>query len=312
MAETKARGRAAAIRPIVMLLVLGTIAFFVWRYATRSEGYTGGAVVTTGTVESDHVDLSFKVSGRLAEVPVSEGAMVAPGQVVGRLETQDLDVQVTNAHAALEVTRANWAQARANADRAARDLGRQRELMASDATTQQQLDATQSAARMGAAQVAATAAQVHQAESALAQAELQRSYAELRASQPGQVSEKVHLPGEMVMVGTPVVTLAQVDTVKVHAPVDETRVGAVRPGDKVRVRVYTFDDRRFEGVVTSIQPAGDFATRKDWGAQRRDIRTFTVTARIPNPEHLLKDGMTAEVTIQVAPPPLKPVREAPR
>ena len=102
------------------------------------------------------------------------------------------------------------------------------------------------------------------------------------------------------MVGSPIVSVALTDTVKVHAPVDETRVGAVRPGDRVLVRVYTFDRRVFPGVVTDIRPAGDFATRKDWGAQRRDIRTFTVTARVPNPEHLLKDGMTADVTIQVA------------
>ena len=70
-------------------------------------------------------------------------------------------------------------------------------------------------------------------------------------------------------------------------------------GDKVRVRVFTFDRTLFEGEVTDVQPAGDFATRKDWGAQRRDIRTFTVTARLPNPQRLLKDGMTAEVTIAV-------------
>ena len=115
------------------------------------------------------------------------------------------------------------------------------------------------------------------------------------------MSEKVHRPGEVVAVGAPIVTLSQLDTVKVLAPVDETRVGAVRPGDKVRVRVYTFDRRQFDGQVTDIQPAGEFATRKDWGAQRRDIRTFTVTARVPNPERLLKDGMTAEVTILVSP-----------
>jgi multidrug resistance efflux pump len=171
--------------------------------------------------------------------------------------------------------------------------------MASDATTQQQLDATSAAARVASAQVAAAAAQVRQAESAVHQAELQRSYAELRTAEAGQVSEKVHEVGEMVMAGSPIVTLSQVDTVKVHAPVDETRIGAIRPGDKVRVKVYTFDHATFDGEVISILPAGEFATRKDWGAQRRDIRTFTVTARIPNPEHLLKDGMTAEVTIVV-------------
>ena len=85
----------------------------------------------------------------------------------------------------------------------------------------------------------------------------------------------------------------------------------IREGDTVRVRVYTFDNRWFEGRVSDIQPAGDFATRKDWGAQRRDIRTFTVTARLPNPDHLLKDGMTAEVRI-LPQPPAKPVAEVRR
>src|SRR4029077_749613 len=96
----------------------------------------------------------------------------------------------------------------------------------------------------------------------------------------------------------------RLDTVKVRAAGDETRIGAIRPGDAVRVRVYTFDKRWFDGQVTDIQPAGDFATRKDWGAQRRDIRTFNVTASVPNPEHLLKDGMTAEITIHPSSRPM--------
>jgi len=299
MAEPKARGRAAVIRPIVLVVVLGTIAFFVWRSATRKEGYSGGDVVTTGTIEAEHVDLSFKVGGRLAEVPVMEGARVEPGQLIGRLDIQDFDVQVSTARAAVESAHAAMAQARANRDKAVRDLARQRELIQSDATTQQQLDAAQSAARVAAAQVQAAAAQAHQAESALAQAQLTRSYAVVRSPQAGQVTEKIHHPGEMITVGTPVVTISDLDTLKVHAAVDETRVGAVRPGDSVSVRVYTFDKKTFPGTVTDVSPAGDFATRKDWGAQRRDIRTFDVTARVPNPEGLLKDGMTAEVTIHV-------------
>ena len=154
---------------------------------------------------------------------------------------------------------------------------------------------------MARAQIAGARAQVSAARSALAAADLQLSYAVLRSPQAGQVTEVLHRPGELVPVGTPVLTLAELDTVKVRAAVDETRVGAVRTGDPVDVKVYTFDRRLFPGVVTDISPAGEFATRKDWGAQRRDIRTFTVTARVPNPDGLLKDGMTAEVRIAVSP-----------
>ena len=311
MADSKRKGPAALIRPIVLLAVLGVAAFFIWRSVTHREGYTGGDIVTTGTVEGVQVQLSFKVPGRLASVDVAEGDDVRPGQLLARLETQDLDLAVSMAHAALGAARAALSEARANGERTARDLERQLELMKSDATTQQQVDDARAAVRVNQAQQQARAAQVLQAESAVRQAELQRSYAVLQTPIAGQVSEKIHEPGEMVSAGMPVVTLAEVDTVKVHAAVDETRVGAVRTGDTVRVRVYTFDRRWFEGWVSDIQPSGDFATRKDWGAQRRDIRTFSVTARVPNPDHLLKDGMTAEVTIR-AHPPVKPMAEAAR
>src|SRR5207248_2561985 len=63
MAESKRRSAAAVIRPIVLLIVAGGVGFLIWRNATRSEGYTGGNVVTTGTVEAVHVQLGFKVAG---------------------------------------------------------------------------------------------------------------------------------------------------------------------------------------------------------------------------------------------------------
>ncbi len=301
MAEGKQTRRASTIRSIVLLFLLSSVAYFVWRSLTRREDYAGGDVRTTGTMEAVRVQLGFQVAGRIADVPVSEGDRVRPGQVVARLETQDLQVEVQTARAAGEAARAALAQARANREKAERDLARTRSLLSSGVSTPQQMDIAQAAARVAEAQVRAGQAQVRQAEAALVQAQLQLSHAELRTPEAGEVSEKIHRPGEMVTVGVPVVALVQTDTLKVRAAVDETRVGAVRPGDRVVVRVYTFDQRTFPGVVTDIEPAGEFATRKDWGAQRRDIRTFTVTARVPNSEHLLKDGMTAVVTIRMDP-----------
>jgi HlyD family secretion protein len=297
MASPTKRSPAAIARPVLILAVLGVVAFLIWRNATRREAYTGGNVETTGTIEAVHVRLGFKITGRIAEIGVSEGTVVAPGQAVARLETEDLDLALQTARASREVARAVLVQARAARERSSRDRERQQMLLQRGATTVHDADVARTNDEAVAGQVQAAEAQVHQAESAVAQAALQRSYAELRAPEAGQVSEVIHRPGEMVVLGTPVITIAQLDTVKVHAAVDETKVGAVRPGDRVRVRVYTFDRTVFEGQVTDIQPAGDFATRKDWGAQRRDIRTFSVTARVPNPDRLLKDGMTADVTI---------------
>lgn len=299
MSEKKGGGPAAILRP-VMLLALVAGGYLWWRAAHQPEGYTGGDVRTTGTIEADHVRLGFRTTGRIQEVMVREGQEIGRGDLVARLESQDQRVQVRSAKASLESARAAVSLANAAHARALQDLVRTRSLMKSEATTQQLLDGAEASESMAAAQVASARAQVHQAESALAQAGLLLSYTEVRSPQAGRVTERVHLPGEMLNAGVPVVAISQLDTVKVRAAVDETRVGAVRPGDAVEVRVYSFDKRVFPGTVTDVSPAGDFATRKDWGAQRRDIRTFSVTAHVPNPEGLLKDGMTADVVIKTS------------
>src|SRR5258705_11561340 len=91
MADAKSKKPAALARSVVLLAVAATAGYFIWRYSTRAEGYTGGDVLTTGTVEAVHVELGFKVSGRIASVDVNEGADVGPGQAVRHLETPDLD-----------------------------------------------------------------------------------------------------------------------------------------------------------------------------------------------------------------------------
>ena len=294
--------RGGAVRRIVLLLVLVGACVLIWRATHRREDYTGGDVQTTGTIEAVQVRLGFQVGGKIADIPVSEGMRVDPGSIVATLDASDLEVQLKMARAALASAQAAVAQARATRDKSSLELSRARELLKGGYVTAEQMDTALTAYRVSVAQVQAADAQVRQSESTIAQAELRLSYAVLRTPEGGEVSERIHLPGEFVTAGTPVVAVAQTDTVKVHAAVDETRVGAVRPGDRALVRVYTFDKRIFPGVVTDIEPAGEFATRKDWGAQRRDIRTFDVTARVPNLEHLLKDGMTAEVTLVVSAP----------
>ena len=301
MPSNESKRSSAWIRPVVLLLLLAAGGWGIWKYATRREDYRGGDVRTTGTIEAVQVQLGFRVGGRIAEVSVSEGDRVQPGQVVARLEEQDLDVAVQKARASVASAQAAVAQATANRNRNRLLLDRARLLLQKGFIAAQEMDTIRAASKVSDAQVVAAEAQVREAQSELAQAQLQLTYAVLRAPEGGEVLERVHLPGEIVASGVPVITVAHTDTVKVHAAVDETKIGAVRPGDAVALEVYTFDKRVFHGTVSDILPAGEFATRKDWGARRRDIRTFTVTANVPNPEHLLKDGMTADVTIQVSP-----------
>src|SRR5262249_36139213 len=89
MAEKANGSKKRFLRPLILLVIVGGGGTAIWRYQHRAEGYTGGDVVTTGTIEAVHVRLGFKVAGRLAEVPVSEGNTVKAGQLLGRIEPQD-------------------------------------------------------------------------------------------------------------------------------------------------------------------------------------------------------------------------------
>jgi multidrug efflux pump subunit AcrA (membrane-fusion protein) len=141
MAEPKRAKPQAAVRASILFVVLGAVAFISWRYAHRSEGYTGGDVTATGTVEAVHLQLAFKVPGQIADMPVNEGDYVRAGQIVAGLEPRDFDVQINSARAALETARASVVQAAATREKNARDLERKQLLTNQGYGTPQQLDA---------------------------------------------------------------------------------------------------------------------------------------------------------------------------
>jgi HlyD family secretion protein len=73
------------------VLVLATAGGLAWRWwlATPPDG-----LIASGTIEATELHLSFRVSGRLIERPVDEGSRVVAGQLIGRLESQDLEAEM--------------------------------------------------------------------------------------------------------------------------------------------------------------------------------------------------------------------------
>ena len=69
-------------------------------------------------------------------------------------------------------------------------------------------------------------------------------------------------------------------------------------GREAEIRVDAFPDKVFKGKVVWINNAGEFAVKKAVDDQHeRDIRSFQVKIEIPNPDLVLKTGMTARVKI---------------
>ena len=81
--------------------------------------------------------------------------------------------------------------------------------------------------------------------------------------------------GEWVEPGQPIVTL-QIETPYLRVEVPEERLSSFVVGKTVTVWPQARPDARFQAKIVSIKPRSEFATRKNWGLQSRDLQTFSV------------------------------------
>ena len=78
-----------------------------------TRGDVSATVYGSGTIEAEQaLDVGFQTGGSVVEVLVSEGDVVTVGQALARLDTRQLEIQVTNAEAGLISAQARLTQAR--------------------------------------------------------------------------------------------------------------------------------------------------------------------------------------------------------
>jgi HlyD family secretion protein len=153
--------------------------------------------------------------------------------------------------------------------------------------------------------VASTRAQLANAESMLKQAEVRLGYTKIYAPVSGTISVRAAREGEVLNPGQAIVTIVDFTDTWVRAAMPETDSDHIGLGDTLRVRLPG-------GTVTSGKvffksAEADFATQRDVGRRKRDIRTIVLKVRLDNPKAAYVPGMTAEVL--VSPEQLKGVSE---
>lgn len=254
-----------------------------------------------------NVELHAKVAGYIRNIYVDIGDRVHTGQVLAVLEIPELIAQVDEARAAVhhaeeEIQRAQSDVSRAQADNVALHANADRLLNTDKARpgliAQQELDDATAKDRASQAQVEAAKSTLAAAKQQLevAKANLQHfsalsDYAKITAPYDGVVTWRFSDTGALVQAGTssasglPVVTLAQINVLRLRIPVPESLTSQVRIGDSANVHVQATGEH-FTGKVERFTNSLDPSTR-----------TMQVEIDVPNPTYRLQPGMYADVRL---------------
>lgn len=141
-------------------------------------------------------------------------------------------------------------------------------------------------------------AQINLSRAALSQARIQLGYTRLIAPYSGIVTSRNVEPGEVVSPGREVITLSDLSEVDLKIFVDETDIGKVKPGRKVKVVVDSFPGKFYTGYVSYISPQAEFTPKIIQTKKERVKLVYLVKVAIPNPRLELKSGMPADAFIQ--------------
>lgn len=265
------------------------------------------AVLATGTVEATElVSVGAQASGQIRSLKVKLGQKVRTGDLIAEIDSTTQRNALRNADAALANVRAQRAAQQASLVQAEAALKRQRMMMAGEATSQADFDAARATRDVAQAQLAALDAQIAQSATSVDTARANLGYTRIVAPIDGSVVAIVASEGQTVnaVQSSPtIVKLASLDVMTVEAEISEADVIHVRPGLSASFTILGDPDRRFPGRVRDVEPAPESVSQDDARsstASGDEAVYYNGLFDVPNPDGVLRIGMTAQVEIELS------------
>lgn len=227
--------------------------------AAVKTGTVSDVVEAVGTLTANEsVTIAPEIAGRITALSFEEGQLVEKGETLVELDSAILEGELKQAQSELALAEDAFARASQLAKKGS---------------------GTVVALEQATAQRAAARVRVGLAEARLAKTKLSAPFSGVAGLRNISI-------GNFVTAGQAIVTVTNIDPIKVDFRLPETYLGSLRQGQKVELRVDAFPDRRFEGEVYAIDPVVDV-----------NGRAVKLRARIPNKDRALAPGLFARVSL---------------
>ena len=321
------------------VVAVAVVAGAGWYWYNAEAHVAPEALTLYGNVDIREVELGFRVPGRIIDVFVDEGDVVAKGQRLAAIDSEPYRQAVALAEARVQLAQANMAkfekgsrpqevqqaQARVEEAEAAyrnaqREYDRQLGMMKSGSTSETARDAAQARRDQTAAglaaqrealalasegfrseEVNASRAEFAAAVAQRSQAETQLADTELLSPSDGVVLSRIRESGSIVPMGAPVYSLSLRDPVYVRAYVAEPDLGKFAPGTNVEVETDS-SDKRYHGQVGHISPRAEFTPKS---VETTDLRTdlvYRLRVVVADADDGLRQGMPVTLSVPIRSP----------
>lgn len=267
----------------VVIALLALSAYLIYNQVQKVAN--SKFVKVSGNIEGDEVRLSFRVEGQILELLTDEGKVVKNGDIIARLNTDELIQKRDDAKAALDAAEYQYKLAKVDYDRT-------ENLFKTGAVSAQKRDQDKTTLDAGKASVDQCKAQLDLAQTRL-------GFAELAATLDGYILTKSSLAGEVVKPGAPVFTVIDLNNLWVTAYINEKDLGRVKLGQKADVFTDTYRGKKYNGEVSFVSSQAEFTPKTIQTTEERVKLVYRIKVRVDNSSLELKPGMPADACISV-------------
>lgn len=266
---------------ILLALLLGAFLLYRHWYPPAASPF----ITLYGNVDVRQVDLGFRVSGRIINMPFQEGDLVSEGEFIAELDEQPYADQVQQAKATLDSVEVNLKNTE-------KTLKRRQELISDGSVSQEDLENTLASRD-------ALAANVKQAEAALGVSMTNLRDTRIYAPTDGTILTRIREPGSVVREADPIYTLSILSPVWVRAFIPEMYLGVVYPDMPAEVFTDTHKGKVYKGHVGFISPVAEFTPKTVETTELRTDLVYRLRIIVDNPDLGLRQGMPVTVKLHV-------------
>ena len=309
--------------PVVLLLVGGLVKWLVFP-SSPGPAYISApvqrqdmedTVLASGIIKAYKlVSVGAQVSGQIAHLYVALGQQVKKGDLVAEIDPRTKQNDLLTAQSQLTNFQAQLLSAQATLIKARQDFERQKKMLAEEATSRENYDGAKATLETAQAAVDQMKAQVDQYRVNVETAKINLGYTRILAPMDGVVVSVPVDEGQTVNAvqsAPTIIQLANLDTMTVKAEISEGDVPRVKPGLPTYFTILGEPDRPYYTRLRSIDPGpesmSDSSTSTTTTASSNSSSSSSGTAiyyyglmDVPNREHRLRIGMTAQVSIVLA------------